>query len=278
MLSQARYKPILLFIFLSVCCLFCEEPSDYELNSKGLNFIVVNGLLTNEKKAHEIIISSPVESLNEKPKPVSGLEVYIYNGDSLFTLTENPLNSGIYKTSSDFRAVINRAYTLIIISSDSRYYASAYMLPTTPFNKLKYYFAEDQQMFTIDSVNQVFDLSESALYKVQIDWTNVSGYESLPESSKKATLYYYTLSTIDISELFSPEKEKIYFPAGTIIVESKYSLTPEHASFIRTMLLETEWRGGGFDVAHGNVETNLSKGAFGFFAASTIIRDTIFVE
>jgi len=44
------------------------------------------------------------------------------------------------------------------------------------------------------------------------------------------------------------------------------------------MLLETEWRGGLFDVAHGNLETNLSQGAFGFFAVSTVIRDTIIAK
>ena len=64
----------------------------------------------------------------------------------------------------------------------------------------------------------------------------------------------------------------------TTIIESKYSVTPEHAGFIRSMLLETEWRGGLFDVAQGNLETNLSQGAFGFFAISTVIRDTLTVK
>jgi hypothetical protein len=44
------------------------------------------------------------------------------------------------------------------------------------------------------------------------------------------------------------------------------------------MLMETEWRGGIFDVQHGNVITNLSSGAIGYFAASTVVTDTIFIE
>ena len=272
-------------LFIKYCQLFliflsfsCEEIAEYEFSTEKLNFIVVNGHLTNEKKSHQIIVSHPVNTLGEEAEPVSNAFVSIYDGDSLHELQEDFLNKGAYNTDQNFRAVINKPYTLLIITTESKYYASAYMRPVSPFNPLKYRFDEEKNMFTIDSVNQAFDKSESAIYEIQIDWTNVVGYDNMNINKKKATLYYYTLSTIDISEVFAPEKEKIYFPAGTTIIESKYSVTPEHAGFIRSMLLETEWRGGLFDVAQGNLETNLSQGAFGFFAISTVIRDTLTVK
>ena len=40
------------------------------------------------------------------------------------------------------------------------------------------------------------------------------------------------------------------------------------------MLSETEWRGAVFDVHRADVTTNLSNGAIGFFAVSTIVSDT----
>ncbi|MBE9509733.1 MAG: hypothetical protein IMY71_02550, partial [Bacteroidetes bacterium] len=44
-----------------------------------------------------------------------------------------------------------------------------------------------------------------------------------------------------------------------------------------TMLSETEWKGGVFDVLPGNVYTNLSEGAVGFFAVSTVVSDSTVV-
>lgn len=269
-----KYTPLYLIIVLSSC----EEATEYEFENNILNSIVVNGQLTNERKAHQVILSQPVSKLNEEPKAVSGVYVGIYDGDTVHELQEDLTIKGLYKTDEKFRAVINRYYTLVIITAEKRYYASTYMLPVTPFNSLRYKFDEEKNMFKIDSVNEVFNKDESAIYEVQIDWTNVPGYETIDISKKQAKLYYYTLSTIDISELFAPKKETVYFPAGTTIIESKYSVTPEHASFIRSMLLETEWRGGLFDVSKGNVESNISDGGFGYFAVSTVIRDTIIVQ
>ena len=41
---------------------------------------------------------------------------------------------------------------------------------------------------------------------------------------------------------------------------------------------ETNWRGGLFDVERGNIPTNMSAGAIGYFAASSVVSDsTIFV-
>ena len=270
---KVKYKYL---IFLLLALIFsCEEVADYKFSTKKLDFIIVNGTLTNEIKAHKITVKYPVNSLNASPLPVSGALLYVYDGDSLHVLEEDILEPGTYKTDVGFSSVINKLYTLIIVNGENRYYATTHMLPVIPFEPLKLSFDEEEEMYSIDSVNEAFNRSESAIYEIQIDWTHVDGYENIEENKKKALLYYYTLSTIDISQVFAPEKEKIYFPAGTTIVESKYSITPEHASFIRSMLLETEWRGGFFDVAHSNLRTNLSEGAFGYFSVSTVFRDTI---
>jgi hypothetical protein len=39
-------------------------------------------------------------------------------------------------------------------------------------------------------------------------------------------------------------------------------------------MAETEWRGGLFDVQPGNVRTNLSEGAVGYFSVSAVVADT----
>ena len=111
------------------------------------------------------------------------------------------------------------------------------------------------------------------MYEIQLDWSSAPGYEKEPPDSCRQKLYYYTLKTIDVSEVFAPGMEKIIFPPGTIITERRYSLTDEHAAFIRAMLLETTWQGGFFNTATANTPTNLSEGAVGYFGACGVLEE-----
>jgi len=43
-------------------------------------------------------------------------------------------------------------------------------------------------------------------------------------------------------------------------------------------MMETEWQGGWFDVKRGNVKTNMSEGAVGYFLVSTVVTDTTYIE
>ena len=68
------------------------------------------------------------------------------------------------------------------------------------------------------------------------------------------------------------------FPKGSSIIRKRYSVSEPYETFLRSLLSETEWRGGVFDIERANVNTNLSEGAIGFFAASTVVTDTTIVE
>ncbi|HEX2395261.1 MAG TPA: hypothetical protein VHI78_07945, partial [Bacteroidales bacterium] len=89
---------------------------------------------------------------------------------------------------------------------------------------------------------------------------------------------YYVLNNIDLGKIFSPDRQVIKFPHKTTIIRRKYSLTPEHQEFARSLMLETEWRGGIFDAEAGNVPTNFKNGMHGWFAVCTLVSDTIQVN
>ena len=61
------------------------------------------------------------------------------------------------------------------------------------------------------------------------------------------------------------------------MLRRKYSMSQDMQEFYRTFLAETQWRGSPFDVQKGNVATNLSEGAIGYFAVSTVVIDTTFI-
>ncbi|MFH0866006.1 MAG: DUF4249 family protein, partial [Bacteroidota bacterium] len=240
----------------------CEKKTDWDLQSERSNLVVVDGMITDEKKAHAIKLTFPVENLNDVPQPVTGAGVTIYDPDSVYnTLTEQPANSGIYVTSSDFFAKPVTQYTLLITHNGNVYTAKAHLLPGINFTQLQFVQNTENDMYHLTYIASPFNAKDYAMWEVLLDWSNVQGYQQMDPDSCKARLLYYTLPTIDVGQVFSPVIEKISFPANTLITERRYSITAEHAQYIRAMLSETNWSGGLFDSAHSNVPTNMSEGA-----------------
>ncbi|NOZ45342.1 MAG: DUF4249 domain-containing protein [Chlorobi bacterium] len=268
---------LLIALFVVFGLISCETQTNWKLKTEEVPVIIVDGLITNEIKAHEVIITKPVTELNGIPEAVTGANVTIVNNNKTYLLNENTANPGIYKTDSTFSAVIGKKYTLYIKYMGYEYTAVAEMVPLILFEPLIYSFREDTGMYKIDYVAEQYT-TDAAMYQIDIDWTQLPGYDSISMEQKRVRLYYYSLPTIDVGELFAPDKENIFFPAGAIITEKKYALTAEHAAFIRSLLAETEWRGGYFDVIPGNIETNMSEGALGFFGACTVATITITVN
>ncbi|MBI5217299.1 MAG: DUF4249 family protein [Bacteroidia bacterium] len=271
-------KKYLLFILTAFFILACEKRIDWQLPDGNNNYIVVDGTITDEQKIQTIKITRPVTRLNDKPEPITGAVVKVSVEDSVFVFTETPVNSGIYKSNNVFLAVLGKTYTLYIYYDKKEYTALASMVSTSRFKTLKYAKNKNDELYHIEYIAGPYNSSKSSMWEVLLDWSYVHGYETINPDSCKATLYSYTLPTLDVSEIFSPDIQRISFPAGTIITERRYSLTPEHTEFFRALLCETNWRGGLFDSSPANVPTNLSKGAIGFFGVCEVIEISITVE
>jgi len=256
----------------------CEEQTSWELQHEPLNTIVVDGLITNERKPQGIFLSRVSSSQNIQGTGITGAMVTIGDEDTTFILQEKPNLPGVYITDSTFQGVVNKQYSLQVEYEGRMYEASSGMLPVTPFERLKLASNEDDSLMYISSVTSEFEIQEPAMYHVHLDWSGVTGYENLHEDSCKALLYYYALPSVDVSQIFAPEREIVYFPPGTIITEKKFSLTREHAEFLRSLLAETTWRGGYFSTDYQNVKTNISSGGLGFFGACTVISETFVAE
>jgi hypothetical protein len=262
----------LLFLILSIAVFIsCEEKIDVEPIGRNKSMYAVDGLITNEKKQHEIKITFLSGHINENPEPATGGIVYISDGENNYMLRESPLLSGIYITDS-IRAVVGKQYQLTINFGNKSFFAISGLEPVSPLVHCSYYSVG----------NNLYQLAPNlisnspAMWEYNIDWSSV-GPINESDSIMKAKLLYYNLGTIDIPQVFATGKEDVKFPAGAIIYERKYSLTKEHTDFLRSLLLENDWTGGNFDAAHANLLTNMSEGAIGFFGACTVVSDSIVV-
>ena len=239
--------------------------------------VVVDAILTDEVKSQQVRLTYSVTQLNQSPQPVVGASVIISNEDSIWNLTEQPANSGIYLTPAAFFVRRNNNYNLLISHNNTIYSAKATMLPGSFFPELRYSKNEKNDLYHVDWVANAFSSQDAAMWELRIDWSVVPGFEHLDSIANHARMLFYTLPTLDVSEVFAPQMEAIWFPAGTVITERRYSITPEHAEFIRELLLETNWTGGLFNVAAANVTTNLSNGAIGFFGVCAVNELSVIV-
>lgn len=265
-----------LYILFLLSVTSCERKTDWDLQLTTDNRLVVDALVTNERKAHFVKLSKPPTELNGKATPVSGAIVKVTAKDSVNWFTETPPGSGIYLSDSALQGVVGLQYKLTIEHEGNTYTATTSMVSVTPFQPLTYSLDESKGLYKVTHINNPYT-TRPAMYKVYLQWSHVSGSDTLDLDSTSALLTSYAFNTIDVGQIFAPDAEQVLFPAYTIITEKKFSLAPDYAAFLRALVLETRWHGGYFDEAVANLPTNLSEGAIGFFATCTVVSDTIVV-
>jgi hypothetical protein len=271
-------KKLPLYIILIVTFLSCEEKIDWEIDARETDLIVVEGTITDQMKPHLIKLSKPVLNLNDIPEPVSGaiLNIHYKDGNDTVSihLTESINAPGNYFTPPDFQGITWKTYALTINYGDEIYYASDYLKGVIPVGIISGYTPVEDNLYKINVNYSQFVSNDPAIYYINLDWSDLPDTTLAPNGTKKARLVYYSLPSIDVNGLFPEGFEEVYFPAGTIITQEKYSISSQYAEYLRTMLAETQWRGGLFDTNPANVETNLSKGAIGYFSACGYISDS----
>lgn len=267
-----KILPGMFLIFL----VSCTEKIEWDLKYQDADVIVVEAKITNETKPHKVKLSWPLEEMNGEPEPVTGALVQINDGRMIHSLSEDVTNPGIYLTEADFAAEVNRGYQLRIRYGDRLITAIAFTRAVTPFQFMRPYVVQ-----TSPKLYEAY-IGESdggpAIVRMELDWSHVRGYDTLAFEDSHALIYHYTLNSVDVNRIFSPDKEHVRFPPGTKVFREKESVSREYAEFLRGILSETDWRGGVFDVLPGNALTNLSEGAVGYFTAAEVIRDSVIIE
>lgn len=256
----------------------CVKQSDWIVEDSGTDLIVVEGVLTNESVRQSIYIHHSVQNLNGEPIPAHGANVIISNETNTWQLTEDPQKAGTYLTDSVVVAALDKNYSLLILYNDAVYSAQSYMVVGQSFPELQYLKNEDDDLYHISYVASAFQSEDPAMWEIFLDWSAVMGYENLDPETCKRRLLFYTLPTLDISQIFAPLVEQESFPVGTQIDQRRYSLNSEHAAFIRTLLLETSWQGGVFPSDPANISTNMSEGGLGFFGVCAVNSLSIIVS
>lgn len=276
MISRFNITSLILLVLL-LSCSSCEQKTEWELDTNIPKVIVVEGVLTNERKAHEVRISKPMTDPNGTPQPVSGAFVAIYERDQAgsnraFRLRE--VQAGQYLTDTMVRAFPKRLYTLFILYQGQEYWGSSNMTEVPPLNDFEYRRVTGTELWYELILR---DTRQPSMLEINLDWGHLIGFRNLPPEQTRARIIHYTVNSVDVNKIFKPAKEKVPFPVGTRVHRRQYSMNRDQEEFVRSLMAETEWRGGLFDVEPGNVRTNLSEGAVGYFSVSQVVADSTII-
>jgi hypothetical protein len=251
----------------------CETAVDWDFKPQENGGLAVEAILTNELKNQEVMLSLSFSDLNGEPMPAAGAQVRVSGTGETWLFPEDPAEAGRYVSQEVFAAQLFTPYFLEITWEGRTYKAEAQMVQVLPFQPLTFspYGATDSVV--IGNVPNLYSPHEQAFYIVDIDWSHL-----IPDESSRARLFYYTFNTVDVSELFRPPQETVPIPRGSVVVQSKYSLDPGFAAYIRALAMENEWQGGFFDEASASLPTNVSNGGHGYFGVCAVLRDTLVAE
>ena len=264
-----KYISGILFFIISQGC---EEKIDWDFQSNENKALVVDAIITNEFKHQEVRLTLSYSDQNGNPEPATGAQIVITDSQNSTGFIEAPVAPGRYFSVIPFAAQPGRVYEIFIEYNGQFYHAENEMIPVYPFYRMTFNpFGNDS--LTVGEVAPIYSPDEQAMYEVYIDWSHITDVE--PTWAK---LFFFTFSTIDVNQLFQPDKETVAFPRGSIVLERKYSLNDEFAAFYRALAMETAWQGGVFDENSASLPTNISNGGLGFFGVSAVLSDTLIAQ
>ncbi len=250
----------------------CETEYPWELQESEVKNMVVDGIITNEMKAQHIKLSISNTKPNKLSEPISGATVTVDEKNNHYQFIESSTLPGSY-ISLPFQAVVGKTYVLSITINSKIFTARDSMVSITELSPFNLSIESKGEFYVYNHIKT----GMPAIIEVYFDWTKNTEYtQDYGSSMAKET--FYILKNVDINEVLHPDMEIIRFPKGTKIIRRKYSLSEDHQAFIRSLLMETEWRGGLFDVQQGNVSTNLNNNALGFFGVCMILKDSMEVK
>jgi hypothetical protein len=258
---------------LSLCVILfpaCEEATDWELQSGENGQLVVEAVLTDERKIQEIRLSRSYDDLNGTAPAIIDAEVSVRVANQSVDFIPDAAEPGLYRSEREFMVIRDLNYQLEIHWAGETYTASSRLSSVAPIPAILFVPSEEPGLVSLAEFAPLYNANQQAMYEVSIDWSQLGG-----DSLTQAKTFLYTFSNINVSELVRPERETILFPLGSAVRVRKFGLNEDYADYLRALVIETQWRGGAFYGDPTSLPTNISGGGLGFFSTCAVLERTV---
>lgn len=266
-------KKIVVSILVIFGATACVEVVDWPYYPSGEDKLIVEAILTDELKHQEIYLSQLRDSINAPVEEVSGAFIEVSSLAESYLFWEHSTQKGRYISSQSFAIVPGRSYQLTIDLEQQKYEAIARGVANQPMRDFPFLSYQETDSLYLGGIGVDYSNIEQAMYELVIDWRHI-----IPGDTSLAKQVHYVFNSINIGQLFGPEKDQLVFPRQSIVYKRKYALDDGFAEYLRSLVIETQYKGGVFEETNGNLPTNLSNGALGYFAVCSVQRDTLIAE
>jgi hypothetical protein len=277
-------KKIIIFI-LSILLVSCEEIIYVDLTDNPGDFLIVEGgIYCGSYNLSRIQLTNSMAYYDNGQTPlVDSASVSI--SDSINNFSFKYIN-GFYIPDSNFIPEIGKTYTMSIKLKNGEEYIAVEKIRPLPI---------------IDSVRcfpYISPYSKKTRYYINIYGKDIPGndnsYEFImylngiifSDTLREITFSSGIMSNSPIFKGLRPVyvlREEQLPDSVTIVIETR-SISFQYYEFVNELLSQSVWRGGFFETPPANIKSsnitpvNNTKKAFGYFTASAVRRDTVFVE
>lgn len=273
---------VLVITWLSMALLFtsCTKVIDFDVSDTNVH-LVVDGSVTSELINHRVKLSKTASYFsNAHPPVVSGAIVKVSDGTTIWTYSELSDEPGTYQSDSVFQALPGYTYTLIIQSEGQEYQASETLQTGAQLDS----FDLKQQFKPIPFENKVDSSYTLSVWGQEVPgvrnfymWkVKLNGSFGFTDTLKNI----YFLDDKGIDGAYIPgypiyNIDKQYIHSGDTISIYGYTITENYYEYLRSILLETYWRGDSpWDGPPANIPSNLNNGALGYFWVAPLSKRT----
>lgn len=264
----------MLLVLITLTLYACEST---ELSINDINFsnsshqfdIIVDCYITTELKKHYIKLAKPSDDILDKQDyPISDANVYISDGNYKYVFIESE-TEGIYESIMEFSSHAGTKYNLHLKAGDKEYYASDTPVAVSDINFSQIQLPERDYSF-ISSTQIILSGYRHLFGYAEINkwlWLSNNKLRYYLQPFSEELKFSYTHSRTEVKGLF-PNDKIGYGIQGAIedtITVVKYSISDDYYKYLLALFSETEWKAGLFSSISGNLPTNLSQGATGYF-------------
>ncbi len=257
---------------------------DLNLSENSHQFrIAVDCYITTELKHHYIKLTQPANyPENTELVPVSVATVSISSNGNTYTFSETD-DKGVYISDDIFAPQVGEVYNLYIKTNNAEYYATDSVVAVSDIdfdNSPLPQIANNVvggDMIYFSGYKHYFGYDENA------KWLWLSAYDTLENYNNPFSpelLFSYTHIGGEPQGLF-PDNVYLWSIYGGLtdsITVYKYSVSDKYHEFLLALFSETDWNTGIFSTIPGNLPTNLSEGATGYFYISDVKKRRIAIS
>lgn len=257
----------------------CEKEVPIELNDQKTARMVVEGRITNEKKAHAIRLTKTLSYFNSEPAPVpETAEVYILEEETETRIDLSFVDDSLgYFETPVLRGEVGMNYSLFINDNGESFKATAYLDTVTKMDSINYlyeYINYFEQGFYKLRMSAFEPPPLGDVYMFNIYKNDTLFNDRLVETPYQDDFLFNNTYLANIELMWMPQEE-VTLDTNTIRIEM-LSISQEEYDYNNTFLNETYGNGSVFSGPPANIQSNLKNTSggidgLGFFGASSVV-------